>query len=133
MTSIQLILVVLSLLGAILGSAAFRSRLGLRLLAIFSFVTAAGFVLFPDSTTAIAHVLGVGRGTDLLLYLALFGGVNAFLLLYLRTRRLEEKLTEHIRAAAILNAHAPDSAPAPAAIRNDAGNQPADQPAGETQ
>ena len=124
MKSIQLILVVLSLLAAVLGSFVFRSRLGLRLLAIFFFFTAAGFVLFPDSTTSIAHVLGVCRGTDLLLYLGLFGGVNAFLLLYLRTRRLEQKITEHIRAVAILNAQTFESRGGPSGVRNDAA-QPA--------
>ena|SRR5271167_1408580 len=104
MTSIQVILIVLSLLAAVLASFVFQSRLGGRLLAVFFFVTACAFVLFPDSTTRIAHLLGVGRGADLLLYLALFAGIHGFLLLYLRTRRLERKVTELIRAVAILNA-----------------------------
>jgi hypothetical protein len=47
----------------------------------------------------------VGRGTDLLLYIALFAGIHAFFLLYLRMRRLERKLTEQIRANAIRDAH----------------------------
>jgi hypothetical protein len=104
MTSIQVILIVLSLLAAVLTSFVFQSRLGARLLAVFFFVAASAFVLFPDSTTRIAHTLGVGRGADLLLYLALFAGIHAFLLLYLRTRHLERKVTELIRAVAILNA-----------------------------
>jgi len=104
MTSIQVILIVLSLLAAVLASFVFQSRLGGRLLAVFFFVTASVLVLFPDSTTRIAHALGVGRGADLLLYLALFAGIHAFLLLYLRTRTLERRVTELIRAVAILNA-----------------------------
>jgi small membrane protein len=105
MTSIQVLLITLSLMAAIVGSLAFRSRLGNRLLAALFFATATGFILFPDGTTAIAHFLGVGRGTDLLLYIALFAGIHAFFLLYLRMRRLERKLTEQIRANAIRDAH----------------------------
>jgi len=104
MTSIQVILIVLSLLAAIVASFAFQSRLGSRLLGLVFFVTASGFVLFPDTTTKIAHALGVGRGADLLLYVALFAGIHAFLLLYLKTRRLERKMTEMIRTMAIRDA-----------------------------
>jgi hypothetical protein len=109
-TSIKLILVILSLLAAMFGSLVFRSKLGLRLLAICLFLSATQFVLFPDAATAIAHLLGVGRGTDLLLYLAFFAGIDGFLLLYLRTRRLEQKITEHIRSVAISNAQVLGSA-----------------------
>lgn len=104
MTSIQAILLVLSLLAAIIASLAFRSRLSYRLLAVFFFITASAFVMFPDSTSKMAHVLGVGRGADLLLYLGLLGGIHLFLLLYLRSRRLERMITEQIRALAIRDA-----------------------------
>ena len=104
MKSIQAILVILCLIAAILGSLAFRSKLGYRLLAAFFFLTAITFVIFPGSTSIIAHALGVGRGADLLLYLGLLAGIHSFLLLYLRTRRLESRMTEQIRAIAIRDA-----------------------------
>ncbi|MDQ2776582.1 MAG: DUF2304 domain-containing protein [Acidobacteriota bacterium] len=104
MKSIQLILIVLCLLATILGSLAFRSKLGYRLLGSFFFVTATAFVIFPDATSSIAHMLGVGRGADLLLYVGLLAGVYSFLLLYLRTRRLERRMTDQIRALAIRDA-----------------------------
>jgi small membrane protein len=104
MKSIQLILIVLCLLAAILGSLAFRSKLGYRLLGSFFFITATAFVIFPDATSSIAHLLGVGRGADLLLYVGLLAGVYSFLLLYLRTRRLERRMTDQIRALAIRDA-----------------------------
>jgi small membrane protein len=104
MTSIQVILIVLSLLAAVWASFVFQSQLASRLLVAFFFVTATFFVLFPNGTTRIAHALGVGRGADLLLYLALFAGIHAFLLLYLRTRRLERRVTELIRTMAIIKA-----------------------------
>jgi small membrane protein len=104
MKSIQAILVVLCFVAMIVGSLAFRSKLGYRLLAVFFFVTAIIFVIFPDSTSTIAHALGVGRGADLLLYLGLLAGIHTSLLLYLRTRRLERRMTELIRAIALRDA-----------------------------
>lgn len=104
MTSIQTILLAFCLLLSILASVAFRSRLGYRLLAIFFFVVAATFVLFPNTTTQLANRLGVGRGTDLLLYIGLLAGMHAVLLLYLRTRKLEQQITEQVRATALRDA-----------------------------
>jgi len=101
MTAIQILLITLSLLAAVWSSVAFGSRLVHRLAGILFFLAAAGFVVFPVATTRIAHFVGVGRGTDLLLYVSLFAGVYGFLLLYMRLRRLERMLHEQIRAQAI--------------------------------
>jgi hypothetical protein len=110
MKSIQIVLIALSTLAAITGSIAFRSKLAYRLLAVFFFFVAVGFVIFPDSTSEIAQSLGVGRGTDLLLYLIIFAGVHSCLLLYMRTRRMERKFTELVRGLAIKNAqYLPDT------------------------
>ena len=46
-------------------------------------------------------------GTDLLLYLSIITGSYAIFLIYLRTRRLEQKLTEHVRLTSIQNAIPP--------------------------
>lgn len=104
MSSIQSLLIALCLLTAILAGVVFRSRLGYRLLAMFFFLAATIFVILPNATTVIANRLGVGRGTDLLLYLGFLAGIHAFLLLYLRTRRLERKITEQVRAIAVRDA-----------------------------
>jgi len=104
LTSIQGILIVGFVIATILGSVVFRGKLAYRLLAIVLCSTAILFVLFPDLTTVIAKSLGVGRGTDLLLYVSLVSGVHAILLLYRRTRDLERKITEQIRAMALRDA-----------------------------
>lgn len=52
-------------------------KAGLVLLGIVMIVT----VIFPELTTVIAHALGIGRGTDLLLYV-----VTAAFLLYATTQ-----------------------------------------------
>lgn len=104
MTSIQIVLITLSLLIAVFGSHAFRAKLPSRMLAAFFFFTATGLILFPTSTTVLAHALGVGRGADLLLYVAILAGIHAVLMLYVRTKRLDRKITEQIRATAIREA-----------------------------
>jgi hypothetical protein len=104
MTSIQVVLICFSLLAAIIGSYAFRSKLASRLVAVFFSIAAIGFILFPNSTTTVAHAVGVGRGTDLLLYIWIFAGIHAILMLHIQMRRLERKLTDEIRANAIRDA-----------------------------
>ena len=104
MTSIQGILIACLLMAAILSSVAFRARLIYRLLAVSLFLVATVFIFSPDLTTVIARSLGVGRGADLLLYVSLIAGVHIALLLYRRTRELERRMTELVRAAAIRDA-----------------------------
>jgi hypothetical protein len=104
LTSIQGILVAFLFAAAVISSFAFKSRLAYRLLAIVLLSGAVVLVLFPDLTTRAANLLGVGRGTDLLLYVSLIAGLHVALLLYLRTRELERKITEQARAIAIRNA-----------------------------
>ena len=104
MKSIQGILIACFLMAAIFTSIAFRARLVHRLLAVVLFLAATVFVLFPDLTTVIAQSLGVGRGTDLLLYVSLIAGIHVALLLYRRTRELDRRITEQVRAAAIRDA-----------------------------
>jgi hypothetical protein len=104
LTSIQGILIACFLMAAILASIAFRARLIYRLLAVALFLTASVFIFFPDLTTDIARSLGVGRGADLLLYVSLIAGIHIVLLLYRRTRELERRIAELVRAAAIRDA-----------------------------
>ncbi len=106
MKSIQVILIVLSLVAAVFGSVAFRSKLISRLIAAILLCLALVLITLPDLTTDLARTLGVGRGTDLLFYVVFFAGTHLFLVLYVRTRRLERKLTDSIRALAIRGAQA---------------------------
>jgi hypothetical protein len=58
-------------------------------------------VLWPAGVTWVAHRLGVGRGTDLVLYL-LVVAVSFFALnTYLRFKALERKLTDLARSVAL--------------------------------
>jgi len=103
MTSIKIILILIAGLTAIIASIALP-RLAYRLVAILLFLSAAILIISPDTANTIAHILGVGRGADLLLYLSVFAGIHAFLLIFARTRRIERKLVEHVRVVAISRA-----------------------------
>ena len=71
----------------------------------FVFVVANMYaVLRPNDVTWVAHRVGVGRGTDLVLYL-LVVGVSFFALnTYMRFRSLERKVTDLARTVALRDA-----------------------------
>lgn len=78
-------------------------RIGFLLFCAFGVLA----VLKPDLMTWLAHQVGVGRGTDLLLYMLTV--VFAFFSLntYLRFKDTERRLTKLARAMAIRDAVAP--------------------------
>lgn len=55
----------------------------------------------PGITSEFAAALGIGRGADLVIYLAILGGVFVTRYFYNRMRRLENLLTQMVRARAI--------------------------------
>lgn len=110
---IQTILIVaIILIGLFLTRPSGRdSHLALRRLFLASFVVVAILsILFPEWLSRMANFLGVGRGTDLLLY----GLVLAFLVYvstaYRRNVQLDRKLTEIAREIALTKASAEDLA-----------------------
>lgn len=58
-------------------------------------------VLWPDSTTDIAQILGIGRGADLLIYIVTMLFIGSFFFFYRRYQRLESQLTDLVRKLAI--------------------------------
>ncbi|WP_328913531.1 MULTISPECIES: DUF2304 domain-containing protein [unclassified Streptomyces] len=74
---------------------------------VFCFANAYA-VLRPADTTKAAHLVGVGRGTDLVLYLLVVGVTLLALNTYLRFRAIERRLTELARDAALRAAHRPE-------------------------
>lgn len=104
MTTIQGILIAGFVIAAVFASRIFRTKVLYRLVALGLFLAAPILIIFPDFTTVIAHALGVGRGTDLLLYFSLIAGIYVFLLMYLRIRALDQKIAELTRAIALGNA-----------------------------
>lgn len=103
MLLIQLVIVAAILLVALrfILSTGQRSQAVRRVLLLLLGVFAVLSVLFPESWTTVAQWLGVGRGTDLLLY----GMVIAFLgyvaTSYVRFRSLEATVTRLARRIAL--------------------------------
>jgi len=104
MIVIQILLVALFALAVV--KAVFRFRAGdlsvsgLLYWVIFWF-TAAAIVVVPDSTFYFAKMLGIGRGSDLVVYLAL---VLLFFLVFKLmtvTERQKKEITELTRQAAL--------------------------------
>lgn len=97
-----------------------RSRHGVRMqaskrMAFFAFLLLNVYaILRPEDVTRLAHLLGVGRGTDLLLYLLIVTFVFTMINFYLWTRETERRLTELTRALAIHEAMTPASRESPA-------------------
>lgn len=107
MTTFQLItLPLLGLLIVVTAVAIARSRvvprIGVAWIALW--LAAAGTIAFPGVLVWLAHILGIGRGADLVLYVFILAGFVAFFVTYLRFRRIEEQLTLIVRHLAIRDA-----------------------------
>lgn len=66
-----------------------------------------GVVLRPDAANALAHRLGVGRGADVVVYLALSAVFYLLFRLYVRFEDHERQITILTREAALKNIDAP--------------------------
>jgi hypothetical protein len=107
MTTFQLVTVpLLAILIVITAVATARSRVTPRIGLgwILLWLSAAIAIAFPDLLVWLAQVLGIGRGTDLVLYVFILVGFVAFFATYLRFRRLDEQMTKIVRHIAIENA-----------------------------
>lgn len=80
-----------------------------RLLGIGVVAVGVGAVIWPTSTTIVANAVGVGRGTDLVLYVLVMVFLFTTVAIYQRMHHLETRLTELTRALTLR-----DAAPEPA-------------------
>jgi hypothetical protein len=64
-------------------------------------LTAGVAIAWPKVTAVVAHVLGIGRGADLVLYCAVVVMLIGFLTVYARLRRIQHDLTILVRHLAI--------------------------------
>jgi len=80
----------------------------LRRLTMALFIAAAATsVFFPEAWTWVANRVGVGRGTDLLLYLMVLVFIGFVATTYRRFRQLETQITELARQLALQGAMKP--------------------------
>lgn len=107
MSPLQFLLILAVLVIALLALRALRGEKSLalkRLFALLGAVCAILFILVPEILTAIAHRLGIGRGTDLLLYLTVIAGMACLVAIIRAKARSDARVTELARAVALLEA-----------------------------
>ena len=80
--------------------------LSLALCALLCFL-----IVEPDSYTRVARLLGIGRGADLLFYVAHVTEAYLLLILYARYQRVANALTGATRRDALLTAQTPGAPP----------------------
>ncbi len=78
-----------------------------RILLVLFVLGAAVSVLFPQVLTWIANLVGIGRGTDLLLYVLVIAFLAFAATTFRRSRQLEDQITELSRRIALLGAEKP--------------------------
>lgn len=101
MSPIQLVLILLLVLAIATYFQRLRSRF-LDNMIILSLATCAiVMIAVPRWTTVLANALNVGRGVDLVMYLAWIGVIFVLLLFYSKLRVLESHLTKLVRGQAI--------------------------------
>jgi small membrane protein len=96
-------------------AATVRGRLRLRAGLFWSllWLGAATATRWPDLTVRAARFVGIGRGADLALYVAVGAMSIGFFLVFLRLRRIEEDLTKIVRALALKEPFEPPAPPSP--------------------
>jgi len=99
-------------------------HLALRRIAAVAFAALAALsILFPDAWNAAAAFVGVGRGTDLLLYGALVVFLLYIVTTYRRFREMEQRITVLARRIAIDEALGGSAGP-PSSARPESGTAP---------
>ena len=122
-----LLLVGIALVGATLLRRAGARHQAIRRLALVAFgAFAVTSVIFPDIWNALARLVGVGRGADLLFYGTIMVLLGYMATSYVRFRELEHRFTKLARRIALDEVPAPgansgaNSGPAARPVRPDA-------------
>jgi len=89
-----------------------RNRLPFHIVIVFLMLGTGGVaVVFPELANEIAHFVGVGRGADLLAYLAIVGVLFVLIHYYTKFVELQQQITELTRALALLRAELEHASP----------------------
>ncbi|MBO7619556.1 MAG: DUF2304 domain-containing protein [Victivallales bacterium] len=104
MSWIQVILIAGLLTVGLLAWLVLRNKLFGRLFFILQFVMGVVFVIWPDLTTRLANMIGIGRGTDFLLYLLIIFVYFSGMCILAKFRQIERRQTLLIRQLALRGA-----------------------------
>lgn len=82
-----------------------RNRLPFHIVTVFLLIGAGGIaVVFPEIANDIAHFVGVGRGADLITYIAIVVAMFVLLHYYTKFVELQQQVTALTRELALLRA-----------------------------
>jgi hypothetical protein len=109
---IQWILLIGLALSLLLAVAVLKNQLLGRLFFVSQFALGVLFVLKPDLSSQLARLVGIGRGTDLVLYLFIVFCYLSGLSILAKFRRLERQQTLLVRQLALAAARRPGTASA---------------------
>jgi len=104
---IQLILIVLVISLLVLYFNRLRSGILDRVVILLFAVAGITMAAIPDVTMKLAELVGVGRGADLFMYLALIGIAFFGLVIYSKLRDLESTMADLARTVAVRTPHRP--------------------------
>ena len=104
MNTIQIFLILGTLICLLVYLRYFRTLLRDRLIAVVLFGMALVSIMFPKVTTIAANLVGVGRGADLLIYISVTSSIFLFVLMFTRIKKLESDHVKLIRYLAIKEA-----------------------------
>jgi len=98
--------VLLFLVALIMGLIILRYRQGkigtiALLVWLFLWIGAAVVILFPNSTSVVAHFLGIARGSDLILYLSVILIFYLLFRVFVRLEQIDQGITQVVRALAL--------------------------------
>lgn len=80
-----------------------RTKLPVHIVVVFTLLAlACAAVLFPGATNDIAHVVGVGRGADLIMYMLHVGLLFVIIHYYTKFVELQKQITYLVREIALL-------------------------------
>jgi small membrane protein len=89
-----------------------RNRLPFHIMTVFGLIAAGAVaVVFPETTQDAANLVGVGRGADLITYIAIVAVMFVLLHYYTKFVDLQRQVTEVTRELAILRAEVDRIAP----------------------
>jgi len=106
MRPIQVILILLIVL-MLVYFRRIKSRFLDRVVVLLFAILGTLMIVMPEWTTELAHLVGVGRGADLLFYLGMVSFSFISMLLYSKLREVESRITELARIIAIQHARVP--------------------------
>jgi len=104
MNGIQIVLLAGIALNCLVFVRKTRSKGFNTVLLISAAVVSGTFILWPEITSKIAKMLGVGRGADFVFYISILVFWFVIIQLFSRVRKLEQRMTEIVRRDALRTA-----------------------------